>query len=59
MPYALAYSGLSDEFLQKYITDSKNLWADKCQTLPVYMIGSTIGTHIGPNGIAVAFYGKD
>lgn len=56
MPYALGYSGLSDEFLQKYIADSAMLWKDKTQSLPVYMIGSTIGTHIGPGAIAVAFF---
>jgi DegV family protein with EDD domain len=59
MPYALGYSGLSDEFLNKYISDSKGLWVEHCDSLPSYMIGSTIGTHIGPNGIAVAFFGKE
>lgn len=56
MPYALGYSGLSDEFLQKYVNDSENLWKGKTKNLPCYMIGSTIGTHVGPNAIAVAFF---
>lgn len=58
MPYALAYSGLSDEFLKKYLADSESLWKGKTEHIPSYLIGSTIGTHIGPNAIAVAFFAK-
>lgn len=58
MPYALAYSGLSDEFLQKYLNDSERLWKGKADSIPSLMIGSTIGTHVGPNAIAVAFFAK-
>jgi DegV family protein with EDD domain len=58
MPYCVAYSGLSDEYLKKYLNDSANLWVGKTQNVPVYMIGSTIGTHVGPGAIAVAFYSK-
>lgn len=58
MPLALAYSGLSDAYLQKYLKDSEHLWKGKTDVLPTYMIGSTIGTHIGPNAIAVAFFAK-
>lgn len=58
MPYALAYSGLSDAFLQKYLRDSESLWKGRAENIPAYLIGSTIGTHIGPNAIAVAFFAK-
>lgn len=58
MPYALAYSGLSDLYLQKYLKDSEHLWKGKTENVPSYMIGSTIGTHVGPNAIAVAFFAK-
>ncbi len=60
MPFALAYSGLSDQFLQKYLQDSKLLWQGKvdCENIPKYMIGSTIGTHVGPGAIAVSFFAK-
>ena len=58
MPYALAYSGLSDAYLQKYLQDSEKLWKGKTDNIPSYMIGSTIGTHVGPNAIAVAFFAK-
>ncbi len=56
LPFTLAYSGLSDEILKKYLKDSENLWKDKAENIPYYMIGSTIGAHAGPGAIAVAFF---
>lgn len=58
MPYALGYTGLSDAMLQKYIRDSEPLWRDHAEALPVHTIGATIGTHIGPGAIAVAFFDR-
>ena len=58
MPYVLGYAGLSDEFLQKYIRDSEALWKDHTDHVPYELIGSTIGTHVGPGAIAVAFFAK-
>ena len=58
MPYVLGCSGLSDDYLQKYLNDSERLWKGKAEFIPFYMIGSTIGTHVGPNAIAVAFFAK-
>ena len=58
MPYVLGYSGLSDDYLQKYLRDSELLWKGKTDNIPSSMIGSTIGTHVGPNAIAVAFFAK-
>ena len=58
LPFALAYTGLEDSLLQKYITDSASLYEGKTASLPVYPIGSTIGTHVGPGAIAVAFFGN-
>lgn len=58
MPYVMGYSGLSEDFLMKYLHDSEHLWKDHTDHVPYYMIGSTIGTHVGPNAIAVAFFAK-
>lgn len=55
-PYILGYTGLSDALIQKYITDSKAIWQDHTDNLPVYTVGGTIGTHVGPGAIAVAFF---
>lgn len=55
-PYRLGYSGLSDTLLQKYIADSRELWEGHTDSLPISTIGGTIGTHVGPGGVAVAFF---
>ena len=57
MPLALGYTGLSDAVLKKYIEDSSALWAGRLEgELPVHVIGATIGTHVGPGVVAVAFF---
>ena len=57
MPLALGYTGLSDAVLKKYIEDSATLWAGHTESeLPVHTIGATIGTHVGPGAVAVAFF---
>lgn len=56
MPYTLAYSGLSDALLKKYIEDSKDLYENETDELPISTIGSTIGTHVGPGAVGAAFF---
>ena len=56
MPFCLAYSGLSDAMLKKYITDSAELWQGKTEHLPIATVGCAIGAHAGPGAIAVAFF---
>ena len=56
MPYSLAYSGLSDVLLQKYVKDSSAIWEGQTDTLPVSTLGATIGTHAGPGAIAVSYF---
>ena len=56
MPYTLAYSGLSDVMLQKYIKDSSAIWQEHTDKLPISTIGSTIGTHARPGAIAVSYF---
>ena len=58
MPYALAYSGTSDSLLVKYIDENKDLYDERivAEKLPIHTVGSTIGTHVGPGAIAVAFF---
>ena len=59
MPYFLGYTGLSDKLLQKYIKDSSVLWEGLVDELPISTVGGTIGTHVGPGAIAVAFFAKE
>lgn len=59
MPLALGYTGLSDAVLKKYIEDSAALWAGHTEgELSIHTIGATIGTHVGPGAIALAFFRK-
>lgn len=55
-PYSLGYTGLSDALLQKYISDSSDLWKGHTDHLPIHIVGGTIGTHVGPGAIAAAFF---
>ena len=58
MPLLLGYSGLSDKLLRKYLADSRSVWEGKIaeEDIPVVMVGATIGTHVGPGAVAVAFF---
>ena len=57
-PYRLGYTGLDDSLLRKYIEDSSALWSGHTDALPICTVGGTIGTHVGPGAIAVAFFRK-
>ena len=61
MPGALGYSGASDAKLRKYLDEYRDLWegAISEEELPISQVGAAIGCHVGPGGIAVAFYGKE
>lgn len=56
LPMMLAYSGTDDALLKGYVDNSRALWEEHWDSLPVTMIGSTISTHAGPGAIAVAFF---
>ncbi len=58
MPLLLGYTGLDDHLLQKYVTDSRSLWADHAAQLRSTLVGSVVGTHAGPGAVAVAFFHK-
>ena len=55
-PVLLGYTGLSDAMLRKYITDSAALWENSLDALPSTIVGSVVGTHVGPGAVAVAFF---
>jgi DegV family protein with EDD domain len=55
-PLCLAYSGLSDAMLRKYIEDSEELWQGHDDCLQIATVGCAIGTHAGPGAVAVAFF---
>lgn len=55
-PYMLAYTGSSDENLVKYLEESTHLWAPDSKR---DIVGATIGVHVGPGAVAVAFFAKE
>ena len=58
-PLLLGYTGLDDSLLQKYITDSGELWQSHVDSLPISLVGSVVGTYAGPGAVAVAFFAAD
>ncbi len=61
MPVLLGYTGLSQKLLKKYLDDNRAIWEDKVaeEDLPICSVGATIGTHVGPGAIALAFFRKN
>jgi DegV family protein with EDD domain len=55
-PFVLGYTGLSDALLRKYIKDHESFWKSSVDALETSSVGGTIGTHIGPGAIGVAFF---
>lgn len=55
-PLLLGYTGLTDALLQKYIQDSAHLWENNTQHLHTTIVGSVVGTHVGPGAVAAAFF---
>ena len=58
-PIMLGYTGLSDALLRKYIEDSARLWEGSRKELPVSVVSSVVGTHVGPGAVAVAFFASN
>ena len=60
MPILLGYTGLSDKLLRKYLEDNRVIWEDRVteDRLPIVSVGATIGTHVGPGAIALAFFSE-
>lgn len=58
MPVLVGYSGFSDKLLRKYLADHRTLWEGRFaeDEIPVMLVGPTIGTHVGPGAIALAFF---
>ncbi len=58
MPVLLGYTGLSQKVLRKYLDDNRAIWEGRVaeDELPITSVGATIGTHVGPGAIALAFF---
>lgn len=64
MPHVAAYSGIDDSTMRDFLRGSAGLFgvdpADEAglASIPTSGIGATIGTHVGPGAIGVAFFAK-
>ena len=65
-PTWVAYSGLSDKTARKYIADSLAIATEKGLIsspdeieMPLTLVGAVIGTHVGPGGVAFAFFARE
>ncbi len=59
LPVLLGYTGLNSALLDKYVEDSRGLWAEALDSIPKTLLCSIIGTHVGPGAVAVAFFRKN
>lgn len=59
MPVGTVYTGLSDATLNKYIEDHRFVWEPYVDEVPKHIVGSSIGTHVGPGALGVAFFEKE
>jgi DegV family protein with EDD domain len=58
LPCGAVYSGLSSAMLEKYIEDHRFVWESHMDKVPMYIVGSTIGTHVGPGAFGIAYFEK-
>ncbi len=58
MPHCLLYSGFDDSRAVDYINSNKYVINKNNKNVNIHIVGSTIGTHIGPNVLGVAFFQK-
>lgn len=56
MPVGIGYTGNDSSVVDPYLNASNSVW--KGHEIPVYNVGSTVGTHTGPGLFIVAFFKK-
>lgn len=55
-PFGSIWSGLENTNLTKYKNENAFIWENK--DMPEYVLGGTIGTHIGPGAMGLTFFEK-
>ncbi len=58
LPMVLGYTGLDEGLLTKYLQNHQDLWAPGGERLRTTIIGATVGTHVGPGTLGIAFFRK-
>ncbi len=57
-PLSIGYTGNSDKPVRQFLKSCPDLWEGKGE-VPVSSVGATIGTHAGPGGFLLAYFGKE
>lgn len=55
-PFMVGYTGTSDALLQRYLAESAEFFGG--QQVPSCIVSAVVGTHAGPNAVALAFFAK-
>ncbi len=55
-PVLLGYTGVSDDLLRNFMEENAAIWQEKGDAPPVEIVGSVVGTHLGPGTVAAAFF---
>ncbi len=58
LPFGTFWTGLDTTHLDKYVSDSKAVWSGNDVKVEKYILGATVGTHLGPGAIGVAYFEK-
>lgn len=58
MPFYAIYSGIDQTKIDNYIKDNAQIWECGVENVRKNCIGATIGTHVGPGAIGIAFFSK-
>lgn len=55
-PMMVGYTGTGDALLQRYMAESAGFFGDR--EIPSGIVSAVVGTHAGPNAVALAFFTK-
>ena len=58
MPYCVIYTGKDDFSAVKFVNNFKGIWNGHEQEVRPFIIGSTIGVHVGPGVIGLVYFEK-
>lgn len=56
MPFGVGYTGNDPSVLEPYLRSEDSVWTGR--DVPIYHVGSTVGTHTGPGFFITAFFKK-
>jgi len=57
-PFILAYSGVTDEPMRRYLAASGEIWQAGGKPVRTVPLGSVVGAHAGAGAVVVAFFKK-